>query len=235
MRPTEVTSSGVVSVQSRQAASTRSDCLPGPDQPAGEDLLEREELELDRRDDAEVAAAAAQGEEEVALVGVIDAVELAVGRDDLDRRDRVRRQAVLAGEPAHAAAERVADDADVGRRAVQGDEAVLGRGADDLLPEHARADARLARLGVDLDAAELVRADQDGVGEVAERADAVTGALGGDAQAVGGREAHRRLHVVRALPARRSGRAAARPRRSRACARRPSPRPRGPGPAPRTA
>ena len=59
--------------------------LPGPDQPAGEDLLDREELELERRDDAEVAAAAAHGEEEVGLVRLVDAVELAVGRDDLDR------------------------------------------------------------------------------------------------------------------------------------------------------
>ena len=198
MRPTEVTSSGVVSVQSRQAVEHALRLLPVPDHPAGEGLLEREELELHRRDDAEVAAAAAQGEEEVALVRVVDAVELAVGRHDLDRGDRVGGHAVLAGEPADAAAERVADDADVRRGAVQGDEAVLGGGADDLLPEHAGADARLAGLGVDLDRAQLVRADEDGVGEVAERGDAVTGALGGDAQAVGLREEHGRLHVVRA-------------------------------------
>ena len=118
--------------------------LPRPDQPAGEDLVQREQLELDRRDDAEVAAASAQREEQVALVRVVDAVELAVGRDDLDRRHVVRREAVLAREPAHAAAERVADDADVGRGAVQGHEAVLGRGDDDVLPEHAGADAGAA-------------------------------------------------------------------------------------------
>ncbi len=141
---------------------------------------------------------------------VVDAVELAVGRDDLDGRDGVRGQAVLARQPAHAAAERVAGDADVGRRAVQGDEAVLGRGVDDLFPDHARADARLLCLDVDLDVAQRVHANQDGIGEVTERSDAVTGALRRDAQAVGHGEADGGLHVGGVGRARRSARAAGR-------------------------
>ena len=195
MRPTEVISSGVVSVQSRQAESTSLGVLPGPDQPAGEDGLEREELVLEGRDDAEVAAAAAQREEEVALVGVVDAVELAVGRDQLDRRQGVGGEAVLAGEPAHAASERVARDADVRRGAVQDSEAVLGRGGHDVVPDRAGADADLLGLDVDLDVAQLVHAHEDGIRDVAERGDAVAGALGRHAQAVGQGEAHDRLHV----------------------------------------
>ena len=231
MRPTDVTSSGVVSVQSRQAVSTRSELLPRPDHPAGEGLLEREELELDRRDDAEVAAAAAQREEEVALVRVVDAVELAVGRDDLDRRDRVRREAVLAGQPAHAAAERVAGDADVGRGAVQGDEAVLGRRVDDVLPDGAGADAGLTGLGVDLDVAQLracARARRRRGRRAWRRRD----------RCPGGRRAARwpcAKRTTACTSAELAGttiraRAAARRRRSRGCAPRPSRRPRGRGP-----
>ena len=78
---------------------------------------------------------------------------------------------------------------------MQGDQAVLGRGVDDLLPEDAGAGAGLPRLDVDLDVAQRGHANQDGIGQVAERPDAVTGALRGDAQAVGRREAHDRLHV----------------------------------------
>ena len=49
----------------------------------------------------------------------VGAHELAVGGDELERGHRVGLQAVLARQPAHAAAERVAGDADVGRGAVQ--------------------------------------------------------------------------------------------------------------------
>ena len=195
MRPTDVISSGVRLGPVAPGLEHLRGALPGEDQPAGEDGLEREERVLEGRDDAEVAAAAAQREEEVALVRVVDAVELAVGRDQLDRRQGVRGEAVLAGQPAHAATERVAGDADVRRGAVQDGEAVLGRGDDDVLPDRARADARLLRLDVDLHVAQLVHAHEHGIREIAERGDAVTGALGGHAQAVGRGEAHDRLHV----------------------------------------
>ena len=52
----------------------------------------------------------------------------AVGGHELDGDDAVRGQAVAAREPAEAAAEGVADDADVGRGAGEAGEAVLGRG-----------------------------------------------------------------------------------------------------------
>ena len=52
---------------------------------------DRVELDLERGDDPEVAAAAAQRPEQVGLVVGVDAAELAVGGDELDRGDAVRR------------------------------------------------------------------------------------------------------------------------------------------------
>ena len=127
---------------------------PVPEHEAGVDLAQRVELELERGDDAEVAAAAAQRPEQLGIVVRVRADQLAVGGHQLDRGDAVGLQAVAAGEPAHAAAERVAGDADGRRRAVQRDEAVRGGGVDDLLPEHAGAGAAALADRVDLDAAE---------------------------------------------------------------------------------
>ena len=90
------------------------------------------------------------------MVGV-DAAQAPVGGHDLDREHAVGGQAVLAGEPAHAAAEAVADHADVGRGAGQRGEAVLGRGLGDLEPQRAGGDAGAAALDVDLHAAHARR------------------------------------------------------------------------------
>ena len=59
--------------------------LPREEQDAGVDLGDRVQLELERRHDAEVAAAAAQRPEQLGLVLVVDAAELPVGGDELDR------------------------------------------------------------------------------------------------------------------------------------------------------
>ena len=83
--------------------------------------------------------------------------EPAVGRDDLGGEQAVGGQAVAAAEPAEAAAERVADDADVGRRAGERGEADLRGGAGDVEPLGAGLDARDAVALVDLDAAHLRR------------------------------------------------------------------------------
>src|SRR5438132_642324 len=84
---------------------------PGPRAPGGQHLvgaLDREEqrarvelvdrldLELDRGDDAEVAAASAQRPEQLGMVLVVGADEAVLGRDELDRGDRVGLHAVLA-------------------------------------------------------------------------------------------------------------------------------------------
>src|SRR5204863_878601 len=75
------------------------------EQRAGIELADRDEVKLDRRDDAEVPAAGPQSPEQLGLVFRIDRADLAVGGDDLDRRYGVGLDAVLPDHPADAAAE----------------------------------------------------------------------------------------------------------------------------------
>jgi hypothetical protein len=89
---------------------------------------------------------------------------------------------VLAGQPAHAAAERVAGDADVGRRAVQAGQAVGREPRRDPVPLDAGADADALGGGVDADLLERADVEQQCVLEVAERALVVPGRLRRDAQ-----------------------------------------------------
>ncbi len=72
---------------------------------AGVELLQVVDLELDRRDDAEVPVAAAKRPEQVGLTLGIDASRTPVGGDDFDRGDAVRLEPVLPSEPAHSPAE----------------------------------------------------------------------------------------------------------------------------------
>jgi hypothetical protein len=114
---------------------------------------------------------------------VVDPAQLAVGRDELDGRERVRLEAVLARQPAEAAAERVAGDADVARGSVEGGQAVLGGAVGDRGPADARANACAARSDVDPDLLERVRAHEERVLEPVDRAGVVAGRLRRDAQA----------------------------------------------------
>ena len=72
---------------------------------------DRVRLELERGDDAEVAAGAAHGPEEVLVLGRARPAQLAVGGDDVDREQVVDREAVLAAQVADAAVQRQAGDA----------------------------------------------------------------------------------------------------------------------------
>jgi hypothetical protein len=152
--------------------------------------------ELDRGDDAEVAAAPAQGPEEIGVVLRVGAHQLAVGGDELQRRDGVGLQAVLARQPAHAAAERVAGDADVRRRAVERGEAMGREPRRDALPLDARADPDGHRRRIHDDLLERADVEQDGVLEAAERPLVVTRRLRGDAQPGGSRVGDRRDDVL---------------------------------------
>ena len=62
----------------------------------------------------------------------VGADESSVGGHELDRVDVACGESVLAAEPAEGAAERVADDTDIGRRAGERGEAVLCGGVDEL-------------------------------------------------------------------------------------------------------
>ena len=137
-----------------------------------------------RGHDAEVAAAAAQGPEQLGLVLGVGADEAALGGDELDRGHGVRLHAVLAGEPADAAAERVADDADVRRGAVQRGQPELGQPRRHLAPSASRRPTRTRRAAASMEtpvSAEVL-SDQ-GALERPERAGVVPGRLGRDAEA----------------------------------------------------
>ena len=198
-RMIEVSSSGAscgplaVGVQDLRAGGR------GPEQRAGVDLGQLEQVELDRRHGAEAAAAAAQRPEQVRVGVRVDAARLAVGGHELDRAHAVAGQALASREPADAAAERVADDAGVGRGAVQRRKAVLAGRGHDVAPERARLGPRAARLGIDLDAGHAGGLEQQRAVERAERKRAVAGALQRDAHPGATGEVHGRLHVRRVL------------------------------------
>jgi hypothetical protein len=176
-----VTSSGADAVQSSHAPSASGARSSGEEERAGVDLGDRQQLELERGDDAEVAAAAAQRPEQLLVVGV-DPALLAVDSDQLDRGHRVAAEPVPAGVPADAATEHVAGDPDGAGRAVPGRQATLGGGWHEVAPDRAGADPGVPRLGVDLDSAQARGPDQEGAVEADQRIGAVTGALHGDPQ-----------------------------------------------------
>ena len=106
---------------------------------------------LEGRDDPEVAAAAAQAPEQVGVLALARGHEAAVGGDDVRRDQVVAGKAVLALEPADAAAERQARDAGARDGAAGGREAERLRLAVELAPRQARLRAHGARLRVDAD------------------------------------------------------------------------------------
>ena len=117
---------------------------------------------------------------------------LPVGADDLERGDLLGRKAVLAGQPADAAAERVADDADVVRGARQRGQAVLGSRADDLAPRHTGTDPHGLRGRLDPDVPQPFGPDHQRPADAAVvGGGVVAGALDADLEAVVAGEANR--------------------------------------------
>ena len=146
-----------------------------------------DQVELDGRDDAEHPLRAAQGEEELRVLGRRHPPEHAVAGDDLDGAHHVDGEPVGAGHRPEPTAGGVADDADVGDRARERRQAV-GRGCfHDLEPLHAGSGAGPA-LGVDDHLVELLRGDEEIGGQCGHGA--VAGGLRRHADAVPGRELH---------------------------------------------
>ena len=201
IRKDVVTWSGASTAHCRPGREHALGLGPVPQHHPRVDLAERVEAELERGDDAEVAAATTQRPEQLGVVLRVRAHQLSLGGHELDRGDAVGLQAVAACEPAHAAAERVARDADVRAGAVERDQTVRRGGVDDLLPQHAGTDAGDPVDGVDLHAADPARLDQDRAVEAAQRTRVVAGGLGRDAQAVlaGGADDGRHLVLVRGV------------------------------------
>ena len=168
MRSAVVASSGVPVAQRVQRSSTSGARGGVPDHHSGVRLPDLVQGELQGRHDAEVPAAAAQRPEQVRLVVGVCAHLVTVGRDQLDRGDVVGLHPELACVPPDAAAEAVADDPDVGRRAVQRGEAVLGRRLDRRPARAPGLDPRRAGGRVDSDALHGGGSQQYDVAERAE-------------------------------------------------------------------
>ena len=158
--------------------------------------------ELDRGHDAEVAAAAAQRPEQLGMLVRGGADRLAGRGHELDGEHVVAGEAVLALEPAGAAAEREARDAGARHAAADGGEAVLlGRGVD-LGPGQPAAHARDPALGVDHELAQAADVDHEAVLDERQAGDGVAAAAHRDAQVARPRERERGAHLVRVRAAR---------------------------------
>ena len=168
------------------------------DRPGVDQRADRMELELELRHDAEVAASAAQPPEQVGVLGLARVDEPAVGGDDVGADEVVAGEAVLAHQPADAAAEREA--ADAGRRdeTARRREAVRLGLVVDVGPDRTAADGRPARIGIDAHAVHRREVDHDPVVAGREPGDAVAAAAHGDREVVAAREADRGDHVRRA-------------------------------------
>jgi hypothetical protein len=96
-------------------------------------VADRDQPELEGGDDPKAAAATTKGPEEIRLVLLVGAEVPSVGSHELDRFDVARGESVLPAEPAEAAAERVADDPDIGRGTRERGEPMLRGRFDELL------------------------------------------------------------------------------------------------------
>ena len=133
---------------------------------AGEDLgAEGVEAELEPRDDAEVAAAPAQGPEQIRVLVIGGADDAPVGGHELGGEQVVDREPVLALEPPRASAQCQAADARGGNAPAGRREAMLLGRAVDLGPQRAAADPGDAAIGVDLDRVHRAHVDHDAVVE----------------------------------------------------------------------
>ena len=121
------------------------------------------QAEQERRDDAEVAAAAADRPVQVGVLVRARADALAVREHELGLEQVVDREPEGARQVPETAAER--EPADAGGRddAAGGRQSVLAGRAVDLAPRAAAADADGARLRVDLDVAQQREVDHDAV------------------------------------------------------------------------
>ena len=170
--------------------------LDRPERRPGDHRVDVVEAERELRDDAEVAAAAADRPVEVRVLVGARADALAAREHHLGREQVVDRQPALAGQVPEAAAEGQAADAGGRDDPARGREAVLVGGGVDLAPGAAAADADGAGLRVDLDRLHRREVDHDPVVDGAEAAAVVAAAADRQRQVVLGGEADRPGDVV---------------------------------------
>ena len=158
------------------------------DDAADDHRADRMELVLERGDDAEVAAAAAQSPDQIRVVAIGRVHQRAVGQDDVGAEQIVRGHAVAAAQPAEAAAERQAGDAGVADRAAGRRQAECLRFAIELRPPQPGLGASRLRGRVDTDALHLRKVDDDAVVAGAAPGDVVRAAADRERQVVVARE-----------------------------------------------
>ena len=154
------------------------------------------QAELERRDDAEVPAAAAERPEEIVVLCLARDERLPVGRDDLGREEVVAREAEAPRQVANAAAQREPADAGRGDDATGRRETVGARRVVEHAPRGASLGARRLRFGIDLNVRHAGQVDHDRVVGSAEAGDAVATPAHGEVELVLAGEAHSRDHVV---------------------------------------
>ena len=121
------------------------------DRPGIDDRPESMELELELRDDAEIAAAAAQPPEQLGVLGLARMDEPAVGGDDIRGGEVVAGEAEFPHRPTDAAAEREPGDAGRRHEAAGGRERVRLGLVVDVGPDRAAPDGCPAGGRIDVD------------------------------------------------------------------------------------
>jgi len=170
--------------------------FPGKEQRSGIQLGHREQLELDPRHDPEAPATTSERPEQVGLVLMVYTPQPSIGGDELYRADVVGGKAVVAGVPAKASGERVADDPDGWRGTVEPSQTQVGRHRDDVRPACTGLNAGGSLARVDVDSGHVVSAQEDGVLQRPERGRSVTGPLRRDPHPAFDRELNRADHVT---------------------------------------
>ena len=126
---------GAAAARSRYTGSTSSaDAAGHARSPGVHDRADGVQFELERRRDAEVAAATVQRPEELGMRVLARGDLHAAREDDVDGHEVVAREAVLPLEPARATAEREAGHAGGRHAPADGRETVLLRGARRTVP-----------------------------------------------------------------------------------------------------
>ena len=166
---------------------------------------DREELELELRDDAEVAAAAAQAPEQVGCSSALARTTRPSAVTTV-AAERVAAEAVLAPEPAEAAAQREPGDARVRDDATGRREPVSLRRGVEVPPAGTGADGGAAPLRVHRHGRHRRQVDHQRAVADGEAGDVVAAAPDRDGQALRPGERDGRDHLVRRLDPRDHGR-----------------------------
>ena len=165
--------------------------IPRMDDQPSQHHRDRMQPVFERGDDAEVAAATAQGPEQIGMLVGADAQHLSLGGHQFEGHDIVAGEAVFPCEPADTAAERQACNAGLRDHARRHRQTENVRLAIQFAEQHARLDAGAACCGIDVNALHAGQVDDDAAVAQGAAAHVVTTAAYRDEQSVFAREAHR--------------------------------------------